>query len=62
MVRGDTIEFENDNSRKHNGESPSFFPEEEVEFQVILEQILHKRIIREITHKSTSIFLSNFYH
>ena len=26
MVRGDTIEFENDNTRKHNGESPSFFP------------------------------------
>ena len=33
--------------------NPSFSPEEEVEIQVILEEMLHKQIIRETTHEST---------
>ena len=53
MVRGDTIEFENDIPIKHNAKNPSFSPEEEVEIQVILEEMLHKQIIRETTHEST---------
>ena len=51
MVRGDTIEFENDIPIKHNAKSLSFSPEEEVEIQVILEEMLHKQIIRETTHE-----------
>ena len=47
MVRGDTIEFENDISIKHNAKDPSFSPEEEMEIQVILEEMLHKQIIRK---------------
>ena len=53
MVRGDTIKFENDIPIKHNAKNPSFSPEEEVEIQVILEEMLHKQIIRETTHEST---------
>ena len=53
MVRGDTIEFENDIPTKHNAKNPSFSPVEEEEIQVILEEMLHKRIIRETTHEST---------
>ena len=52
MVRGDTIEFENYIPRKHNAKNTSFSPEKEVEIQVILEEMLHKRIIRETTHES----------
>ena len=52
-VRGDTIEFENDIHTKHNAKNPSFSPVEEEEIQVILEEMLHKRIIRETTHEST---------
>ena len=37
MVRGDTIEFENDIPTKHNAKNPSFSPVEEEEIQVILE-------------------------
>ena len=37
--------------------NPSFSPEEEVEIQVILEETLHKGIIREAIHESTK-FLS----
>ena len=33
--------------------NPSFSPEEEVEIQVILEEMLHKQIIRETTHEPT---------
>ena len=61
MVRGNVTEFESDNPRKHNGKNPSFPPEEEVEIQVILEEILHEKIIRKAAHESTRIFLSNFY-
>ena len=50
MVRGDNIEFENDIPTKHNAKSPRFSPEDKVEIQVILEEMLHKRIIRETTH------------
>ena len=46
MVRGDTIEFENDIPTKHNAKNPSFSPVEEEEIQVILEE-MHKRIIRK---------------
>ena len=53
MVRGDTIEFENDIPTKHNAKNRSFSPVEEVEIQVILEEMLHKRIIRATTHEST---------
>ena len=42
MVRGDTIEFENDIPTKHNAKNPSFSPVEEEEIQVILEEMLHK--------------------
>ena len=31
MVRGDTIEFENDIPTKHKAKKPSFYPEEKVE-------------------------------
>ena len=62
MVRGDTIEFENI-SIKHNTKNPSFSPEEEIEIQVILEEMLHKQIIRETTYKTTGfvspIFMVN---
>ena len=53
VVRGDTKEFENDIPIKHNAKNLSFSPEEEVEIQVILEEMLHKQIIRETTHEST---------
>ena len=53
MVRGDTIKFENNIPINHNVKNPSFSPEEEVEIQVILEEMLHKQIIRETTHEST---------
>ena len=53
MVRGDTIEFENDILIKHNAKNPSFSLEEEIEIQVILEEMLHKQIKRETTHEST---------
>ena len=53
VVRGDTKEFENDIPVKHNAKNLSFSPEEEVEIQVILEEMLHKQIIRETTHEST---------
>ena len=51
MVRGDTIEFENDILIKHNAKNPSFSLEEEIEIQVILEEMLHKQT-RETTHES----------
>ena len=38
---------------KHNAKNPSFSPEKEVEIQVILEEMLHKQIIRETAHEST---------
>ena len=47
MVRGDTIEFENNIPTKDNAKNPSFSEEEEVEIQVILEEMLHKQIIRK---------------
>ena len=53
MVRGDTIEFENDIPIKHDAKYPSFSPEEEIEMEVILEEMLHKQIIRETIHKTT---------
>ena len=40
MVRGDTIDFENDIPTKHNAKNPRFSPEEEI--QIILEEMLHK--------------------
>ena len=52
MVRGDTIKFENDIPIKYTAKNPSFSPEEEVEIQVILQEMLHKQIIRETTHES----------
>ena len=52
MVRGNTIDFENDIPIKHNAKNPSLSPEEEVEIQVILEEMLHKQIIRETTHEA----------
>ena len=60
MVRGDTIEFENDIPTKHNAKNPSFSPEEEVEIQVILEEMLHKQVIMETTHKFTESVSPNF--
>ena len=39
--------------QKHNAKNLSFSPEEEVEIQIIMEEMLHKRIIRETTHEST---------
>ena len=60
MVRGDTIEFENDIPIKHNAKNPSFSPEEEVEIQVILEEMLHKQIIRETTLESTEFVFPIF--
>ena len=53
MVRGDGLEFENDIPTKRNAKNPSFSPVEEGEIQVILEEMLYKRIIRETTHEST---------
>ena len=53
MVKRDTIEFENDIPIKHNARDPSFSLEEEVEIQVILEEMLHKQIIKETTHEAT---------
>ena len=53
MVRGDTIEFENDIPIKHDAKYPSFSPEEEIEMEVILEEMLHKQIIRETIHETT---------
>ena len=50
MVRGDTIEFENNISIKHNAKNPSLSPGEEVETQVILEEMFYKQTIRETTH------------
>ena len=58
MVRGDTIKFENDIPIKYNAKHPSFSPEEEVEIQVILEEMLQKQTVRETTHESTEfVFL-----
>ena len=53
IVRGDTIEFENDILIKHTAKNPSFSPEEKVEIQVILEKIIYIQIITETTHQST---------
>ena len=50
MIRGDIIEFENDIPIKHNAKNLSFSPEEEVEIQIILEEMLHKQFIRETNH------------
>ena len=50
VVRGDTKEFENDIPVKHNAKNLSFSPEEEVEIQIILEEMLHKQFIRETNH------------
>ena len=47
MDRGDTTEFGNDIPTKHNAKHPGFSSEEEVGIQVFLEEMLHKRIIRE---------------
>ena len=52
MVRGNTIEFENDITKKHNAKNPSFSPKKEVEIKVSLEEILYKQIIRGTTHES----------
>ena len=52
IVRGDTIEFENNVLTKHHAKNRSFSPKEEVEIQVILEEMLDNRILRETTHKS----------
>ena len=52
LVRGDTIEFENDTPIQNNAKNLSFSPEEEVSLQVISEEKLHKQIIRETTHES----------
>ena len=57
MVRGDTIKFENNISIKHNAKNPSFSPEEEMEIQVILEEMLRKQIIRKPLMKLQSLFL-----
>ena len=58
MIRGDSIEFENDILIKRNAENTSFSPEEEAEIQVILEEMLQKQTIRETTHESTEfVFL-----
>ena len=56
MIRRDTIEFENDISINHNAKNPSFSPEEEIEIQVILEEMLHKQIIVETTRETTELF------
>ena len=51
MIRGDTIEFENDISTKHNAKNTSFSPEEDVE-------------IKELQGKPLRIYrisLSNLY-
>ena len=53
MVRGYSIEFENNIPTKHNAKNPSFSPEEAVDIQVILEEMLYKRIIRKTTHEAT---------
>ena len=45
MVRRDTFEFDNDISAKYNAKSSSFPPEEELEIQVILEEMVHEQII-----------------
>ena len=50
VVRGDTKEFENDIPVKHTAKNLSFSPEEEVEIQIILEEMLHKQFIRETNH------------
>ena len=52
MVRGNTIEFENDITKKHNAKNPSFSPKKEVEIKVSLEEILYKQIITGTTHES----------
>ena len=58
MTRGDSIEFENDILIKRNAKNTSFSPEEEVEIQVILGEMLQKQTIRETTHESTEfVFL-----
>ena len=49
---GDTIEFENDVALKYNAKNLSYSPEEEVEIQVILEEMLHKGIVTETPHES----------
>ena len=56
MIRRDTIEFENNISIKHNAKNPSFSPEEEIEIQVILKEMLHKQIIGETTRETTELF------
>ena len=53
MVRVDTIEFENHIPTKHNTKNPSFSPMEEIKMQVNLEEMRHRRIIRETTNEST---------
>ena len=60
MVRGDTIGFENDIPTKHNAKNPSFSPAEEEEILVILEEMLHKQIIRETTYESTDFMYPIF--
>ena len=55
MVKGDTIKFENDIPTKHNVKYPSFSTEEEVEIQVILEKMLHKRIIKLMNLQNLSL-------
>ena len=60
VVRGDTKEFENDIPIKHNAKNLSFSPEEEVEIQIILEEMLHKQIIRETNHESTEFVSPTF--
>ena len=50
---GDTTEFENDIPTKHNVNNHRFFPEEEIEIQVILQEILDRKIVRESIHEST---------
>ena len=55
MVKGDTIKFENDIPTKHNVKYPSFSTEEEVEIQVILEKMLHKRIKKLMNLQNLSL-------
>ena len=50
-IRGDTIDFENDTGIKHK-QNTQFFSRGRGKIEAILEEMLHKQIIRETTHKS----------
>ena len=53
IIPGGNIEFENNIPIKHNAKNANFSPEEEAEIEVILTDMLNKRIIRETIHTST---------